>query len=174
MKKAFSWASFCSNRCISRLWIKMFSFDLNCFSRVSVKSCDLSGVAIHTYINYYFHRSFPSIFPQYIYRGLFTPFPAPWQLNNTQSDCGAAAFWFSSEWKIYRCMPVDTVSLYGDAMTLMTEREILQCTIPFCSGNGHDRSCSDNDTSAERRPGETRGGTGKSLIHVPAGRFGVW
>ena len=42
-----------------------------------------------------------------------------------------------------------------------------------CSGNGHDRSCSDNDTSAERRPGETRGGTGKSLIHVPAGRFGV-
>ena len=25
-----------------------------------------------------------------------------------------------------------------------------------CSGNGHDRSCSDNDTSAERRPGDTR------------------
>ena len=42
-----------------------------------------------------------------------------------------------------------------------------------CSGNGHDRSCSDNDTSAERRPGENRGGTGKSLIHVPTGRFGV-
>lgn len=30
-----------------------------------------------------------------------------------------------------------------------------------CSGNGHDRSCSDNDTSAERRPGEIRGGDGE-------------
>ena len=31
-------------------------------------------------------------------------------------------------------MPADTVSLYGDAMTFMTEREILQCTIPFAAG----------------------------------------
>lgn len=124
-------------------------------------------------ILFLFIRSFCPLFPQYIYRGLFTPSPAPWQLNNTQSDCGAAAFCLS-ERKICGDTLADTVSLYGDAMTFMTEREILQCTIPFAAGTAMTGAVLTMILPPRGGPARSAGGTGKSLIHVPAGRFGVW
>ena len=57
-------------------------------------------------------------------------------------------------------MPVDTVSLYGDAMTLMIEREILQCTIPFAAGTAMTGAVLTMILPPRGGPARTAGGRG--------------
>ena len=57
-------------------------------------------------------------------------------------------------------MLVDTVSLYGDAMTLITEREILQCTIPFAAGTAMNGAVLTMILPPRGGPARTAGGQG--------------